>query len=306
MKLQSAISEHTLQMWDSEYSKHLASQEGIEVSREMRPGHRAHPLELGPGWEVGGTIMVAGEQGSNPMQNECQPDASGMILAAQGAYTKTPSSLLWSPFCCSMPQVKAFSQKAFRIGDSTMPGRQEQIGDPYHGRPESKKEKWQLGPQQERWKSILNSAAPSMGRDGVTVLNQGAHMIGARSLQDSSKIQQEMLCEIVRASNGTNILWATQTFIHQSRDHDATNLITDERAQALHELQLQKWGRHFDLGEICGAGIGRGEWIDMHMLGAAVPDFYRSDSVHVNQTLHFTEVRNLLAFAANSMLAMPF
>lgn len=265
-------------------------------------------------WAVDKNFIIVDTQFDNNAQESCSRDAEGMTLASQGAFRKTSSQLLWSPFCCSMPsKLQATRGKSFKVGDSTMPGRDIEVGNPYKGRTQSTKEKWQpekggegtWSPEKQHatWQAFLEKQAPSMGRDDVIVLNLGAHMIGSLSIKESSEVQAEMLCEIAAASNGAKILWATQTFIHQELFQNSS-LITDERAQALHELRLRNWGRHFDLSKICDKGSGQGEWINMHMIGAAVPDFYLgADAIHVNQTLHFSAVNELLNFGVSQSLA---
>ena len=170
----------------------------------------------------------------------CNASQAGVDQLTNGAWIERGVSLLleispgakWVPFQCRMPPRPAVSLvDIHRIGDSTMPYRTVEVGDPYFPNPATV--------HRDRWVSYLLNVLPSSEPDSVLVINGGLHpILHEFNAEASTMHMMRMFCQAAVMFPGKMIMVGPMP-IQQHRYQEVD--MTDGTVLATNSIMKQKF-----------------------------------------------------------------
>jgi len=110
----------------------------------------------------------------------------------------------WTPLSCRIPPKPTYTGTRYRIGDSTMPGRTIEIGDPFHHSAHEMNRKILF---RDRWTDYLWNVLPNGRVDDVLAFSGGLHQLyKGYNAETSSVLLVRMVCQIGLRFKGKIVL----------------------------------------------------------------------------------------------------
>ena len=286
-----------------------AKQRNASLFPQERGPLYARPIDLQPAVK-GASLLpcswspAAAQHAAHGWWNLCPAHGSKV-----GALAEPANTWQWSPYACALPASRRRSRPEVRllVGDSTLPGRQLEIGNPYPGNSyHGDKVKWGPVESEARWAAFLNQTAAAGSVPHVVGCNSGLHFVGKRATSQAHELQTQMLCDLANALPSSRFVWlssvAVQDEIHVG-DYGDDN---EARVLALNTYTHHRWkSMDFNITAICAAANHSPPpmhtptllWGEMHPFGLAMAPMHRPhDKMHVGPDIFFFAQKSLVNY----------